>query len=45
MPSPLETVRTDVDLLIELVKEKREISFDNAAKELKLPAQFVLGIL
>ncbi len=37
MPSPLETVRTDVDLLIELVKNKKEISFDDAAKELKQP--------
>jgi|GEM_PF-4094604 len=41
MPSPLETVRTDVDLLVDLVKNKKEISFDDAAKELKLPVATV----
>jgi len=37
MTSIPETVRTQVDSLAELIKKKKEISFEDAAKKLKLP--------
>ncbi|MFH1133040.1 MAG: hypothetical protein V1735_00970 [Nanoarchaeota archaeon] len=32
-----ETVRTDVDSLVELIKKKKEVAFEDAAKELGVP--------
>jgi len=40
-PDMDETITTDVDSLINIVKNKKRISFDDAAKKLKLPTETI----